>query len=51
MKLALGGHLRRPSSDSEGRVLDLLEFENSRGGCVGEPNGGSVDEQGANYSR
>ena len=44
MKMALGGHLQRPSGDSEGGILDPLEFEDSRGGSVGEPAGGGVGE-------
>ena len=44
VKMALGGHLQRPSGDSEGGILDPLEFEDSRGRGIGEPNGGSVGE-------
>ena len=48
VKMVMGGHPQRPSGDSEGGVLDPLEFEDSRGRCIGEPDGGSVGEQGAN---
>ena len=41
VKMVLGDYLQRPSGNSEGRVLDPLEFEDSRGGCVGEPDGGT----------
>ena len=46
-KMALRGHLQRPSGDPEGGVLDPLELEDSRGGRVGEPDGGGVGEKGA----
>ena len=47
MKMALGGHLQRPSGDSKGGILDPLEFEDSRGGSVGKPDGSSVGKEGA----
>ena len=45
VKMALGGHLQRPSADPEGRVLYPLELEDSRVRGVGEPGWGSVCEQ------
>ena len=47
LKMALGGHLQRPSGDPEGSVLDPLELEDSRVGRVGEPDGGGIGEEGA----
>ena len=44
--MALGGHLQRPSGYPEGRILDPLEFEDSRGRGVGEPDGSGVGEEG-----
>ena len=46
VKMALGGHLQRPSGNTEGGILDPLEFEDSRGGGVGKPNGGGVGKKG-----
>ena len=46
MKMALGGHPQRPSGYPEGRILDPLEFEDSRGRGVVEPDGGRVSEKG-----
>ena len=47
LKMALGGHLQRPSGDPEGSVLNPLELEDSRVGRVGEPDGGGIGEKGA----
>ena len=47
VKMVLRGHLQRPSGDPEGRILDLLEFDYSRVGDIGEPDGSSVVEKGA----
>ena len=42
-----GGHLQRPSGNTEGGILDPLEFVHSRGLLdVGEPDGRSVSEEG-----
>ena len=47
MKMVHGGHLQRPNGNTEGRVLDLLEFFNSRGLDIGEPDGCGVCEEGS----
>ena len=48
VKMVLRGHPQRPSADTEGGVLDPLEFEHSRGGRIWVPDGRGICEDGAN---
>ena len=48
VKMVNGTHLHAAGGYAEGRILDALEFQNGGRGSVGEPNWGSVGEQGAN---
>ena len=44
VEVALRGHLEGASADSEGLVLDSLEFEDAGRRGVGEPDGSGVGE-------
>ena len=46
VKMVDSGHLHAPRGYSEGVILEGLEPTNGSGGCVGEPGGGGVSEQG-----
>ena len=44
VEVALRGHLEGASADTEGLVLDALEFEDAGGRGVWEPDGSGVGE-------
>ena len=46
MWLAEGGHLEGAKTGSDGKVWDMMGFDDVGGGEVGDPDGGGVGEDG-----